>query len=241
MAPRPLLPSAVRPLAAVLVAVCVTVTALLGAWLAHQTEPGRLDTAVDDWVRVAIGGHPAILNRLVQLGDPIEVTAMTTALVLACLATRRWRGAVLVAVSVPAAAALTEHVLKPLIDRTSHGPPEFPSGHSTCTFAIAVACVILMAGPLRPRLPAGVRMLLVVAALLAAALVAAALVALRFHVFTDTVGGAAVGTAVVLATALIVDRLSPGGQAGQPSAGQSSRAHAGAATSAVGDLRAPPT
>jgi membrane-associated phospholipid phosphatase len=44
---------------------------------------------------------------------------------------------------------------------------------------------------------------------LAACAVAVALVGLGHHYFTDTVGGAAVGTAVVLATALVLDRLAP--------------------------------
>lgn len=235
------MPAAVRPLAVALVAVCVTVVALLGAWVMDETRPGRLDTAVDNWVRVALGSQLSILNWLVKLGDPIQVTVMTTALVLACLATRRWRGAVLCAVSVPAAGALTEHALKPFIDRTWQGHPEFPSGHVTGTFALAVSCVILLAGPLRPRLPAGVRMILALAVLLAAGGVAAAVVALRFHFFTDTVGGAAVATAVVLTTALLVDWLSPRGAAGESRAGQPGRSHAGAATSVVGDLGTPPT
>lgn len=222
-------------------AACVTVVALLGAWVTGETRPGRLDSAVDHWARVALGGHPSILGWLVKLGDPIQVTVMTTALVLACLATRRWRGAVLLAVSVPAAGTLTEHALKPLIDRTWQGHPEFPSGHATGTFALAVACVILLAGPLRPRLPAGVRTFLALAVLLAAGGVAAAVVALQFHFFTDTVGGAAVGTAVVLTTALLVDRLSPRGAAAGSRADQPARSHVtGAATSVFGDLRTPP-
>jgi hypothetical protein len=46
---------------------------------------------------------------------------MTSVLVLACLVTRRWRGAVLAAVAVPAAAGLAELVLKPLVGRTLMG------------------------------------------------------------------------------------------------------------------------
>jgi membrane-associated phospholipid phosphatase len=61
----------------------------------------------------------------------------------------------------------------------------------------------------RPRLPAALRLLLALAAVLAAGAVAVALVGLGIHYFTDTVGGAAVATAVVLATALILDRPGP--------------------------------
>lgn len=210
---RPLLPAAVRPLAAALLAVCVTVAALLGAWLMHERRAGWLDAAIDARLRDSLGGHPAVLNFVVQLGDPIPVTAMTTALVIACLAARRWRGAVLAAVSVTAAAVLTELVLKPLFDRTLQGNLVFPSGHATGTFALATVCVVLLAGPPRlagrPRLPGAVRLCLALTAVLAACTVAATVIALGYHYFTDTVGGAAVGTAVVLATAFVVDRLSP--------------------------------
>jgi hypothetical protein len=66
---------------------------------------------------------------------------------------------------------------------------------------------VLFAGPLRSHVPAVVRLLLVLAALTAVGAVAAALVGKGAHYFTDTVGGAAVGTAVVLATALALDWL----------------------------------
>jgi len=124
----------------------------------------------------------------------------------------RPRGAVFAAVSVTAAVLLTERVLKPLIDRTAQGHLEFPSGHATATFALAAVCAVLLAAPPRLRLPGAFRLCLALAAILIAGAVATAVIALGYHYFTDTVGGAAVGTAVVLATAFIVDRFSPGGR-----------------------------
>lgn len=207
MVSRPLLSAAIRPLAVALLAICVAVTALLAAWVMHQTRAGWLDAAVDGRVQASLGGHRALLNRLAALGDPVPLISMTAPPLLACLATRRWRGALLVAVAVPAAGALSELALKPLIGRRLLGELSFPSGHATGVFALAVAVAVLLAGPQRPPLPAAVRLLLAITAFSAAGAVAAALVGLRFHYFTDTVGGAAVGTAVVLATALILDRL----------------------------------
>lgn len=228
-APRPLLPAAVRPRAAAAVAVCIAVVAVLGTWLAHQSRAGWLDNAVDTRVRATLGAHPAILKLLVLLGDPAQVTWITAALVVACLLTRRWRGAVLVAICVPAAGFLTEHVLKPLIDRTSQGHPDFPSGHATAVFALAVSCTILLACLLRPRLPAAVRLAAAAILLLVAAAVAAAVIGLGYHYFTDTIGGTAVGTGVVLATALVVDRLSPRERAGQFRDRRQARPQAGTA------------
>jgi membrane-associated phospholipid phosphatase len=210
---RPLLPPAVRPLAIGLLAVCVVVAVLLGTLFAHHTRASWLDARVDPRLKASLGGHRAILKFLVDVADPIPVAVMTTALFLGCLATRRWRAAVFVAVPVPVAGALTEYLLKPLIDRTLVGGLSFPSGHTTGIIALAGTVAVLLINPIRPRLPVAVRVLLALAALLTAAVVAVALVTLGLHYFTDTVGGAAVGTSVVLATALIIDRLGSRGDA----------------------------
>ena len=204
--PRPLLPASARPLAAGLLAACVAVTVLLGAWFRHHTRAGWLDTAVDVRVQASLGGHLATLNLLAGLGDPVPVTAMTAALVLACLVTRRWLGAVLAVVSVPAAGALTEFILKPLVDRTMHGWLSFPSGHATSMFALAMTCIVLLVDPPRRRLSAAVRILLALCAVALAIAVAATMVALGLHYFTDAIGGTAVGIATVLAITLLLDQ-----------------------------------
>ncbi len=201
---RPLLPTAARPLATALVTVCVVLTVALGVRFAHQTRPGWLDRGVDTRVQALLGAHRAMLNRLAGLGDQIPMITMAAVLLLACLVTRRGRGAVLVAVAIPAAEVLTE-LLKPLFGRTLLGNLSFPSGHTTGVFAVAVTFAVLLADPPRPRMPASLRVLLALAALFVACTVAVALVGLDAHYATDTVGGAAVSTAVVLATALIVD------------------------------------
>lgn len=192
-----------------LLIVCVVVTALLGSLFAHQRQAGAFDAAVDAGIQSGLHGQRRILNDLAELGDLTPVTVMTAALVLVCLVTRRWRGAVLVAVAVPAAVSITELVLKPLIGRTLMGDLSFPSGHVTRVFALAAASAVLLSSPVWPRIPAAVRLFLAAAAVLAASAVAVAMVGLGQHYFTDTIGGAAVGTAAVLATALIIDRLAP--------------------------------
>jgi membrane-associated phospholipid phosphatase len=128
---------------------------------------------------------------------------MTLALVFACVATRRSSGAVLAAVATPAAIGLTEYVLKPSIGQAIE--QSFPSGHATSMFALAATCAVLLVDPPRRRVPGVARLLLVLMALLLAVAVAAAMVAIGAHNFTDAVAGAAVGTGVVLACALILD------------------------------------
>jgi membrane-associated phospholipid phosphatase len=194
-----------RP-AAVLVTGCAAVTASLALVFAGRTRPDGLDAAVDAHVRSALGRYGAQTHLLAGLGGLGPVAVLTTALVLACLVTRRWRGAALAGLAVPAAVALTEYVLKPLVGRTIRGYPSFPSGHATAMFALAAACAVLLAGPARPRLPGAVRLLLVVGAALVAVAVATAMVARGYHYFTDTVAGTAVAIGVVLLAALLIDR-----------------------------------
>jgi membrane-associated phospholipid phosphatase len=202
-ASRPLLPGPLRLPAASLLAACVAVTAVLGMSIVGRGLPEWLDSAFDPRIEAALGRFPSLLNWLPDLGTLGPVTLMTLALVLACLATRRWTGAVLAAVAEPAATGLTEYVLKPSLGQAIG--QSFPSGHATSMFALAAICAVLLVDPPRRQVPGTVRLLGVFMALLLAAAVAAAMVAMGAHRFTDAVGGAAVGIAVVLACALTLD------------------------------------
>ena len=145
-----------------------------------------------------------LLDWLPHLGELKAVTVMTFALLLACAITRRWRGAVLTALAVPLAIGITDYVLKPTVGEAIGAA--FPSGHATSSFALAASFAVLLANP--PfRVPAGLRLLLVLLAVLMATAVAAAMVAIGAHTFSDAVGGAAVGVGVVLACALTLDAL----------------------------------
>jgi undecaprenyl-diphosphatase len=205
-APRPLLAAGLRGTAALVVAGCAAVTASLAVAFAGRARPDGLDAAVDAHVRSGLGQYQEQLRLLAKLGGQVPFAMLTAALILACLATRRWRGAALAGLAVPGAVALTEYVLKPLVGRTIlSGYDCFPSGHTTALVALAATCAVLLAGPARPRLPGAVRLLLVLGAALIAAGVAASMVARGYHYFTDTVAGTAVGTGVVLLAALVID------------------------------------
>jgi membrane-associated phospholipid phosphatase len=169
-------------------------------------ETGWLDTAVDAKVLATLGGHPALLAALVWPGGPVVVTATAAVVVLACVLRRRYGEAAFVAVSVPLAAAITELVLKPLIGRTSWGDP-FPSGHVTSVAALATALTVLLART-PTRVPGPLRLALAFTAFLIAAAVALGVIGANMHHFSDTVGGAAVGTGTVLLIALVFDILS---------------------------------
>ena len=180
-----------------LLAACVAVTAVLGV-LAARGRPEWLDSVLDPRFHALQARFPALVDRLPELGTLGPVTLMTLALVLACLATRRWSGAVLAGVATPVATALTEYVLKPLVGAS------FPSGHATSLFALAATCAVLLANP-RHRVPWALRLPLALIALLVAAAVAAAMVAIGAHYFTEAVGGTAFGIGVVLACTLTLD------------------------------------
>jgi membrane-associated phospholipid phosphatase len=201
---RPLLHPAARRPAAALVIACVVVTAALGLLLAGHSRPGPVDGWVDGQLDARLGRYPQ-LAAVNNLGDPLWVVVIAAAAVAACLLTRRFRGALLVAIAVPAAGGLTDHILKPVVDRTSNGALTYPSGHTAVVTTMAVAAVLVLTGPGRPPLPAAPRWLLSAALLALIPCVAVSLIIAQYHYFTDTIGGAGVGIAVVLGTALGLD------------------------------------
>jgi membrane-associated phospholipid phosphatase len=203
---HPLLPGPAQRAAIVWLAVCAVVTVALAVRYGGQSHAGRLDGSVGGWVQDLVGAHTGVLSLAVHVGDPETVVLGACLLLLACVVLHRWRGAVLVAVAVPSATALTK-ILQPLIHRTLNGGASFPSGHATGAFVLAAVFAVLLVNPPTPRLPAMVRVIVALAALAGGGVVAVALVRLDFHYATDTLGGAAVATGVVVAVALAVDRL----------------------------------
>lgn len=201
-----------------MVAACAIVVAVLGIWLAHTAHSDAFDTLVDGWVlntvqpwvHTHLGGHQIIANTRL-IGNPKRVTIICAVLFGGCLLLRRVRGALLIAIAVPLAGAITEFALKPLFDRKMDGFLAYPSGHVTGVSAMAVAVLVLLVGPARPPLPAPVRWLLVAVVTLVVLAVMVAVIALHDHYFTDTVGGVAVGTATVLLTAMALDWLTARG------------------------------
>lgn len=204
---RPLLAASARWPAGGLIALCAIVIAVLGALTAHQSQANSVDARIDAAIIARLAAHMRAADLVVELGNQRTVTIICAVLVLACLALRRPRGAVLIVVSVLVASGLTENVLKPLFGRTLGGALSFPSGHETGVSSMAVAVIVVLAGPARPRLPAALRWLLMAVAAAAVVALSPALVAVHFHYFSDTIGGVAVGIGTVLATALVVDAV----------------------------------
>jgi membrane-associated phospholipid phosphatase len=148
--------------------------------------------------------HRTGLDPLVAVGDTVPMAVLTAVLCYSCLALRRYRGAIMVAVAVPLASGITE-LLKHVIHRVYIDFLSFPSGHTTATFALITCIALLLIDPPATKAPASMRIVLGVLATGFGITVALGLVAAKFHYVTDTIGGAAVGIGVTLALALALD------------------------------------
>jgi undecaprenyl-diphosphatase len=190
--------------------VAAAAVALLGVHYAGSARPGPLDQRLDAAVGFRLATHPHLMDQLVSFGSPRTVITVALLLGVTCLLLRRPRAAVFAVVAPLAASALTEWILKPLIDRSKGEGLAFPSGHTTGAFALALTAAVLLL-PHRGGLRAPSALLRLLAAMTVVGLAsgtALALVALRYHYATDTLGGALVAASVVAATALGVDQLS---------------------------------
>ncbi len=205
--PRRLLSPRFRWPAAIIVLACAAVTTVLGVAFADHSQPGRLDRVADTRIESAVRGYTGLL-RPIAYRTPLVVIVLAVLGFCALLFARRPRAAALLAIGLPGG-LLAEVVLKPLIHRTlySSGDGSYPSGHTIGAFSLAVVVVVLLLGPHRPPLRPVVRALLACAVLAVACLVPVAVVAMHMHYFTDTVGGAALATALVLAAALLLDAI----------------------------------
>ena len=209
---RPLLRDARRTRAWPVLAACVIVIAALGLLLREQARPDGLDSVVDSAMVASFGGHQGVLPWLALPGSTIPLIAVSIAIAVGCLIARRPNGVVLAVTAVPVTAFLDDTVLKHLVDRTHFGQLSFPSGHTASAMTVATVLGVLLHDPTRPaatRVARVVRAALVVVACAVTALVAAGVIGLRWHYFTDTVGGVALGTGTVLTLAFLID-LVPG-------------------------------
>ena len=234
---RPLLAAPVRRWAGTLLACCAILVAVLGVLFAHQDQADWLDRAVDTPIITWFSGHPDLAVRLASPGSLIPAAVLSAAIVIACLLTGRLNGAVLAALAVPVAVGLDESLLKPLFHRTYLGNLVYPSGHTTAMFAVAATVTVLLLVPPQPAKAKVLRIAIPAAACALGCVVAVAVIGLRWHYFTDTVAGAAVGIGAVCGLALILDlpivrswlaRASRQPPAAQERRSQAARGHAGA-------------
>jgi undecaprenyl-diphosphatase len=199
MSQSELLPGTARRRAAALLAgCCAAVLIVLGVVLANGTTADPLDGAIDGTVIGWFDGHAGVPAWLAVPASTAPDWALTVIIVIACLLARRFNGALLGATAVPVTALLCDSVFEPLFHRTymGSGSLSYPSGHTASMFALATTLTIL----LFPR-----RVLIPGLAFITALTVAIGVIGARWHYFTDTIGGAVLGTGTVCALALLLD------------------------------------
>ena len=204
---RPLLRDARHTRAWPVLATCVTVIAALGLLLRGQSRPDGFDSVVDTAAVASFSGHQRILPWLALPGSTIPLIAVSAVIAVGCLLAGRRNGFVLAMIAVPVTAFLDDRVVKHLVGRTHLGQLSFPSGHAASAMTLATVLGVLLHDPARRPAARAARTALVIAACAVTALVAVGVVGLRWHYFTDTVGGVALGAATVLALAFAIDLL----------------------------------
>lgn len=200
-----MLAGSARQRAGVVLVCCAVLVVALGMVFAHQARADRLDRAIDSPVITWLDGHPGLAARLAMPGSMVPAVALSGALVIACLLAGRLNGALLAAAAVPAAAGLNDGLLKHVVHRTYLGVLSYPSGHTATMFALAATVTVLLLAPPQGTRTRIVRVLLSAGACALGGLVAVGVIGLRWHYFTDTVAGAAVGIGTVCGLALLLD------------------------------------
>ena len=202
---RPLLAAPARRWAGALLACCVILVTVLGILFARQTGPDRLDRTVDSPIIKWLGGHPGLALWLARPGSYIPAIVLSAAIMVACLCTGRLNGAVLAATAVPAAVGLNDGLVKPLVHRTYLGALAYPSGHTATMSALAATVTVLLLVPPQSARARALLALIPGALYVLVVVVAIGVIGLRWHYFTDTVAGAAVGSGTVCGLALLLD------------------------------------
>jgi membrane-associated phospholipid phosphatase len=192
--------------AAILVCGCAILIAVGAVIAAGQSHGNALDQPIDSWIRAHIGGDRGTLQHVTDEGV-YGADLVAVVLVVVAAATRRWKVAALTLVALPVAFVLTEYVIKPLVRERIDNFFTYPSGHTEAVFCVAAIIAVALVSPPSGRPARWLRVLIVGLTAAVGVAVAVSVIGLDYHYFTDTVAGAAVGTAVVLSAALGLDAL----------------------------------
>ena len=165
---RPLLAASARPRTGVLLAGCAVLVAVLGVLFARQSTADRFDRAVDAPFVTWFAARHGLALWLAYPGTMVPAIVLSVVIAVACLITRRFRGAVLAVAAVPVAVELCEVLVKPLVHRTYIGQVVYPSGHTAAIFALAATVTVLLFAPPRPAVPRWLRILILAVVYLAA-------------------------------------------------------------------------
>ena len=202
------LPRTLRRPAAAAVALAALGFVVLAARYAGGSKAGWFDGHIEHVVD-ALTPDPSRLSEMVILGNPLPVVAAAGILGGVSLMLGRRRLAALAVIG-PGLTGVVTETFKPLIGRTIEGGGLiYPSGHTGAATALGLVAALLLVNLLRPGPRAGAT-LLAAGALLSGGGMAVAVIVGGFHYPTDTAGGFCTAVAVVLGTALLLDRWADG-------------------------------
>lgn len=187
------------------VAGAMLVFCVLAARYKGSSTAGQLDVHAESAVKTVTPSGGWQLRVLTSLGDPLPVIALAVLLSVMALALGRRRLALLAIVG-PGLTGTATIVLKPLIGRVFKGFLAYPSGHTAALTALGLVAALLLVSVLHVGPTAGTA-LLAAGALLPGGAMAVAVIAYDWHYATDTVGGFCTAVAVVLGSALLIERV----------------------------------
>lgn len=186
--------------------VCLLATAALAGAVAHGSGPYGFEDPLLNWLR----GSRSDARTWADLVELLSIPAIGVALVVCAGLARARRATYRVAVyAVLAVAALllSEHVVKPLVQRTYYGELTFPSGNVTAVSATAVAMWLA----LYPLLEKRARNVVLVIGVAWVLLMSLAVVGAVWHTPLDAVGSILLSVGIVTAGAAVFESAGTGG------------------------------
>jgi membrane-associated phospholipid phosphatase len=174
-------------------------TATLASAVAHGRSPYGFEDPVIRWL-----GPPSATRAWADLAELLATPTILAVLVVSCvvgLARQAFVRVVFYAALAAWALLISEHAIKPLVQRTYYGELTFPSGNVTAVSATAVAMWLAL-GPLLGRLPRRVVLVLGGEWVL---LMSLAVVGARWHTPLDAIGSVLLSVGVVTAGAAVFE------------------------------------
>jgi membrane-associated phospholipid phosphatase len=180
---------------------CLVAFALLASAVAHGHGPYGFENPAFRWL-----GSPSTTSVWARLAEILAVPAIAAVLVLCVTlgAVKRALLRVLVYAAFAATALLmSEHVAKPLVQRSYYGEPTFPSGNVTAVSATALAMWLA----LYPLLGNRARIIVFVIGIAWTLLMALAVVGALWHTPLDDLGSVLLSVGIVTGGAAVFERF----------------------------------
>ena len=183
----------------VIAVVCLYATAILASAVAHGRSPYGFEDPAIDWL-----GPPSAIRGWADLAELLAAPTIIAVFVVSFgvgLVRRALVRVVFYAVLAALALLISEHGIKPLVQRTYYGELTFPSGNVTAVSATALAMWLA----LRPLLDRQSRHVTLVLGVEWVLLMSLAVVGARWHTPLDAIGSVLLSVGVVTAGAAVFE------------------------------------